>query len=135
MSRRNQKRVFAAGLSFFIMAALGLFLSFVHSITAGDAGLSGGAFGTTTTVTGTDVKCDQPGGSGEECIEHTHQYDSSTTVTVCIPASRTISPGDAEKYCVNQSIAYSLSRDGSDIPGVTTTTHSNCKICQAASAR
>ena len=125
--RRSSSLLF---LFFVVFSATVLFLS-VRQLCGEDSGISGGAQGSTSIVTGTDEECKEPSSSTEECIVHKHEYDTTSTNTACSAAGR-IAPSGGEKYCVMQSISYSLSKTGENTAGKKTTTYSACKICGAS---
>ena len=116
---------------FSILFSAGILFLSVRQLCGEDSGISGGAQGSTSIVTGTDEECKEPSASTEECIVHKHEYDTTSTNTACSAAGR-IAPSGGEKYCVMQSISYSLSKTGENTAGKKTTTYSACKICGAS---
>ena len=125
------KRSSALLVLFSILFSAGIIFLSIRQLHGEDSGVSGGSEGSTTIVTGTDDKCKEPGASTEECITHTHEYDTTTTDTDCSPAGR-IKPSGGESYCVSKSITYSLTKTGENIIGKRTTTYGPCKICGAS---
>ncbi len=111
-----------------LFSAAVLFLS-VRQLHGEDPGISGGAEGSTSIVTGTNEECKEPGSGTEECIVHTHTYTATETpISNCVLASYA-APTDDSTYCINTEITVSATIKGSNTAGKTTTTYSPCTIC------
>ena len=130
MFRQARRRFLAFWVVTGLLTAVILAFFVVHDVTA-QGGVSGGASSSTSVVTGTDVKCDTPGGSGTvKCIVHTHSYTSTTTSTKCVPGSYS-APTDNSSHCLGSTLTFTANK-GKDIVGKTTTTYSSCTICGQA---
>ncbi len=117
---------------FFVVFSTSIVFLSVRQLHGEDSGVSGGAEGSTTIVTGTDDKCKEPSTSTEECITHTCTFDpiDPPDRINCKPGKRT-APSGGEIYCVGSKIIYSLALSEKDAVGKEITRYKPCPICGA----